>query len=1479
MHEHIHTASDSTHKDANAALPHLHANGSGKASGICIGASTITWATVERSKSGNVTLLRSGAISHEGNPRQVLLTLFTNADLPAGGRMAATGRRFRHLVSLRSIPEPEAVEWAYRNHLSHKADRSGTVVSAGGETFMLYRMDAGGRVVDVKTGNKCASGTGEFFLQQLKRMNLAVDGALQLATRQKPYKVAGRCSVFCKSDCTHALNKGADKGQVVAGLCEMMAVKIQELLKTAPEGPVLLVGGSAANQVMTDFLRAGGRPIEVPETARVFEALGAALWALDHETPPVPGLEDLFSQTATPFQMLRPLSESMHKVTFMEQPRKTANPGDLCIIGLDVGSTTTKAVVVRRSDKAILAGCYLRTNGDPVAASRACHAELEKQMRHQAPILFSGLGVTGSGRRIAGLHALTPAVINEIIAHARAAAYFDPAVDTLFEIGGQDAKYTFLANGVPADYAMNEACSAGTGSFLEESAHEALHLKTEEIGEAALSGFLPPNFNDQCAAFIGSDIKTAIQSGLGREDIAAGLVYSICMNYLNRVKGNRAMGRKVLMQGGVCYNRAIPAAMAALTGKEIIVPPEPGMMGAYGVALEVDAQMASGLLPEGIFELKTLAARELVQGEPFVCRGGREGCDRKCAIRRIHVGDRIFPFGGACSKYENVLTGGAEPDAGALDLVAVREKMLFTTYGTEWNDGKTTASPSQPVRAAGMAVTPGSRGSVGMNRSLMVHSLFPLYHGFFKRLGYLVALPDGIADEGCDRRGAAFCHPVEQAHGSLASLLAKNPDILFLPHVKALPASLPGEVSVACPFVQAEPYTLKAAFPELAEKKVLSSVLDMTEGYAAVEPVFLEMAKELGIPREEASDAFRSACRAQEGFHAACRQAGEEVLRQLAKEPDKFGVVLTGRTYNAMSSLGNMGIPRKLASRGILVIPQDFLPLSHEPDQENMYWASGRSILQAARQTACSPQLFGTYVTNFSCGPDSFLINYYRTIMGAKPSLTLELDAHTADAGIDTRIEAFLDVVRRYRLMQAVPDAEMPPPPERLAHARVECGPEGVRAVDADGNAFSLTDPHVTVLVPSMGEFGARLLAASLRHVGVRAVALPPPADAELALGRGEVSCKECLPLVLTVGSMLRYVHEQWDGNGILIDFMPETSGPCRFGQYNVMMREVAARLGLRNVTTISLTSENGYAGFGTKFALRAWLAVVISDVMDDIRSAMMALAHDLPAAMPVFEDQLERVERSIENDSWPKLRGVLQAAARELAGIRRKGELKDVPKVALIGEIYVRRDGFSRQHLVERLSLEGIFVRTAPVAEWIHYCDYIVQKRLVAKSAPMDRLKNRLSGWVKDPFETAIQRIFGDTGLFLPHDTRVGRMVQAASSLVSPRLTGETVLTIGAALTELVESVDGVLAIGPFGCMPARISEAVLVKKLEKHKLVVARDRNLVRKVMKLHPALPFLSIETDGNVFPQLVESRLEAFLMQVRRVHETLASLRDK
>ena len=340
-------------------------------------------------------------------------------------------------------------------------------------------------------------------------MNVSISEAVDLAkTSQNPHHLSGRCSVFCKSDCTHALNKGESIADVSAGLARMIAKKIEELLVKISAKKVLIVGGTAQNDVVIDFIRKKFDVVDVPKEAPYFEAIGAAIWAFKEKQAAVPSKGHYFKEITSSFDFMKPLSESLELVDFKHMDFDKAKAGDECIIGLDVGSTTTKAVLLRIADDKMLASKYLRTNGSPIEASRLCYKALLEEL-NGTPVVIKGLGVTGSGRYIAGLHADTEGIINEIIAHAKAAAHFDNEVDTIFEIGGQDAKYTFLTNGVASDYAMNEACSAGTGSFLEESAYETLGVRMEEIAEIALHAKKPPNFSDQCAAFISSDINTA----------------------------------------------------------------------------------------------------------------------------------------------------------------------------------------------------------------------------------------------------------------------------------------------------------------------------------------------------------------------------------------------------------------------------------------------------------------------------------------------------------------------------------------------------------------------------------------------------------------------------------------------------------------------------------------------------------------------------------------------------------------------------------------------------------------------------------------------------------------------------------------------------------------------------------------------------------------------------------------------------------
>ena len=1182
---------------------------------------------------------------------------------------------------------------------------------------------------------------------------------------------------------------------------------------------------------------------------------------------PIKDADGIFKTGMASFQSLPPLNSFKDRVTFKSMAMDMIVPGDTCILGLDVGSTTTKAVLLRKSDQALLASIYLRTNGDPVGASRKCYARILEQIRQRmepSDISIIGLGVCGSGRQIAGLHALTDCVINEIIAHATAAVYFDPQVDTIFEIGGQDAKYTYITNGVPSDYAMNEACSAGTGSFLEESALESLGLDMQEIAAVALQGEKPPNFNDQCAAFISSDIKNAIHEGIRHEDIVAGLVYAICMNYANRVKGNRPIGSKIFLQGGVCYNRAIPMAMASLTGKPIIVPPEPGLMGAFGVALVVKNRIEAGMTAVKAFSLETLAHRRVAYGKPFTCKGGKEKCDRQCSIELIEIEGNRYPFGGACNRYDN-LRHKVKHAVDMLDLVKTRQRLVFDKYGA--------AGPQDFGQA--------QKGSIGINRSFLVNTYYPLYSTFFSLLGFRPVLPESISPGGIDQRNAPFCYPAELSHGFFHSLITADPppEHIFLPHFKSIPAQNGDRSSQVCPFVQGETFFLQTTFREQLRElrqrgvRTFQPLLDLKGGLRDAGTPMVAAAAEMGIAGKSAQRAFDEAYTRQMQCMAEMKTLGQQALAELESNPEKMGVVIFSRSYNGLVEEANMGIPRKLASRGILVMPFDFLPFDHEKPKRHMYWGTGQMILKAARFVKKHPQLFGVFVTNFSCGPDSFLVSYFRSIMGKKPSLTLELDSHTADAGIDTRIEAFVDIVSAFRHLVRHQQIDMTEHPSRAVRTSLVDGRASV--VTAAGEIVPLSDPRVTVLLPSMGRLASEAVAAVFNGLGINAIAHPPADEAILKLGRGHTSCKECLPLILTTGSLLNYIQTRQKPGELLVYFMATGTGPCRFGQYYIFMEDLIQRLGIPDVAMLSLSSENAYLGMHKTFDRAAWWAVVVSDMMEDIRSMLLANAVHVPEALRLFQTVWEGILASLKTTNFNHLFTCLSAGAADLSTIPLKRQVAIVPKVLLTGEIFVRKDDLSRQNIPDQLAKMGIATICSPVAEWIHYADFLVQKGITGDGmSMMEKCRFRLRKRIMAHYEHRIRSILAGSGLLASTPLAIKDIIQHAAPYISRDLTGEAVLTIGSSLLEIASHVCGVIAIGPFGCMPNRLSESILCKAMQREdKLRLTPSGTHLQKTLATIEELPFLAIESDGSPFPQLIHAKLEAFCLRAERLHKNM------
>ncbi len=1448
--------------------------------GICVGASTVSITHIQTNgiksednsgRSGPDIIYRS-IHPHEGNPQKTLISLLSTLDIDAFDSVAVTGRKFRNFLNLTSISEPEAVEYAYR-FAGPPGVSCPAIVSAGGETIMVYALNNSGRISNVITGNKCASGTGEFFMQQLRRLNVSLREAAEWAGTVEPYEVSGRCSVFCKSDCTHATNKGIPKSNVISGLCRMMAKKILELLSTIERRDIMIIGGTAQNRTMIEYLGKEIPGLFVPEEAPFFEALGAALWALDHKTQRIPAFEDLFRKGNASFSTLPPLRDYQAMVDFRTMAMGEIIPGDECILGLDVGSTTTKAVLVRTDDNAVLASVYLRTNGDPVCAARKCYTSILNQITNAAnpdEVIISALGICGSGRQIAGLHADTEGVINEIIAHAAAAVHFDPQVDTIFEIGGQDAKYTYITNGVPSDYAMNEACSAGTGSFLEESALEILGIQMEDIADIALEARKAPNFNDQCAAFIASDIKNAIHEGIQPEDIVAGLVYSVCMNYSNRVKGNRPVGGRIFMQGGVCYNRAVPLAMAILTGKPIIVPPEPGLMGAFGVALEVKKRIQNGLMKKKFFDIESLAGREAKVDKPFVCSGGGENCGRKCKISTIEIDGQKHPFGGTCNRYYN-LRYHKNNDLKKYDLVMTRQNLVFGKYASGTRNGTGAVS----------------RGKIGINKSFMVNIYYPLYSEFFTRLGLEPVLPGRVSPEGINKKTASFCFPGEQSNGFFHSLLQMEPppEYIFLPHFKALPALKGYTSSQVCPIVQGEPFYLQAAFHERIEELknngtiILSPIIDLSRGIeAAMEPLIL-VAMETGAKRKEARDAFLAAMQNQLDCISEMKTAGKKALDELNGDPDKIATVLFSRPYNGFCDEGNMGIPSKFASRGITVIPMDFLLYNDEKIKRHMYWGMGQHILNAARIVKRHPRLFGIYITNFSCGPDSFINGYFRDIMGKKPSLTLELDSHTADTGLETRIEAFLDIITSYKQLNILKRIYPQKPDFVPARAMAENGI--VKVVTSSGEKLPATDPRVTILIPPFGKIAGDAAEAVVRGAGYNVVVHEEPDDEILKLGRANTSCKECLPLILTTGILLNYIYNKKQKDEILIYVMPTASGPCRFGQYNIFMDDLISRLRLQDVALFTLTSENSYVGLSISFEKRAWWASVISDCMEDIRSMILANAGDPDTATGIFNEQWSLICGKLEGWNYNSLKKQLLKSAAVLRGLPMKRPVAEVPVITLTGEIFIRRDSISRQYLTERLAEKGFAVICSPNSEWMYYSDYLVDNGMVDYSmSAAERLWYMMRKSFMGRCEKKIKALLSRSGLFLAGTIDIGEIIKNASPYISPALAGEAILTIGCSLTEVASKTCGVIAIGPFGCMPNRLSESILSTIMNRdEKLKIESGESSLKSILIDSSDLPFLAVESDGSPLPQIIEAKLDAFCLRAERLHSRMLKYRVK
>lgn len=1403
--------------------------------GINVGSSSLKMVMIDGDK-----IVWSSVLPHEGDFLAAVKNMLSEHKIAPTVKALVTGNEGRSLFALNNTIEPLCIESALRA----SNEKVNAVVTMGGEDLIVYTVNSENTIINNFSGNKCASGTGEFFKQQLARMDMTLDSVSKVSPEAKAMPLSTRCSVFMKSDCTHRLNKReATKDDIVLSLSNVMATKVADFLKRAKvlKGRVMLTGGTTLNPHIVRYIRELLPEIEfiIPKEASYFEAWGAALIARDSGTL-FPGADKILKNNNVRFETLNSLSEAEKMVTYFSSTVGKVKAGREYILGVDGGSTTTKACLIDMETDEVVASHYGRTHGDPVKALKLCFVEILKKVKEDTgstKVSIPLAATTGSSREILGVFLETQGVYNEIIAHSVGTTHFSKEVDTIFEIGGQDAKYVLLKNGVPIDYAMNEACSAGTGSFLEESASGDLNIKNAaEIGDIALKAKNPLKFGEHCSAFINSDIRKAIQQGATREDITAGIVCSIVANYLNRVVGNRTIGKAVFLQGGVAKNKAIPLAFAMLLGKPILVPPSPELMGCLGVGLLARQKFQDGLLPRGDFNMEKSIESEIIYESVFKCNA----CDNLCPIQVLNVSGHKYMFGGRCNKYANLRKKAQENQA--IDWVKERETLMFTTMAPK---------PESFVAKRDFVV--------GIPRCFSVHTLYPFYSWFFHSLGIKTFLSEDVDHDGVARSESTYCFPAEIAHGAVADTLKKGADYVFLPHLRDMPSYEKDVHANFCPITQSLPYYIKKAFPEVPESKLLPVVVSFKYGKEKALEHFVTMGSLLNIDAAEVTAAFNLACDKQDAYGLEARKLGEKAL-ELAREGDKPVIALLGRPYNAFTAEANMGIPRKFNTRGFSVIPFDFLPFEGEGIFPNMYWYYGQQDMKAASFIKNEKNIYITFVTNFSCAPDSFILHYVKWMMGTKPFLILELDSHSADAGIDTRVEAFLDIIEGYR--------------SKLKDINEERYDNGLRFVN-DGKSpihvhNTLTgekipmngSKRVKVLLSNMGELSTELMGSVLRGSGFNAEAMPVATRKTIQLARSHSSGKECVPSHIVLGSALEFFFsEKYRKDEIYMLFVPITTGPCRTGQYFVFYQNLFRDLKLENVVVFTMSADNSYNEFGPEFSKDVWFSLAIGDYMKDMQNVLRACAKDSKTATTWFNESWKKLMVQAEKD----IKG-LMPALHDIAEKAKQFELVQTvdtaPKVLIVGEIYVRRDDFAVDELVELFSSKNIIAKVSGICEWIHYLDFLreydLKKRLKLKpwytrlfSIEFKKLlKLRVEEMWKHHVENKVKRALAPANLIpkTPHNMRK-IMANTSKYFVNHELQSEIVVSSGVAATAMEEGYSGVVNISPFACLIGRVIEGIYTPW--------ARERNY-----------PTISVEVDGNQLPPSIVNKLNIFMVNVLR-----------
>jgi len=1304
-----------------------------------------------------------------------------------------------------------------------------TIIEMGGEDSKLIIMEQGkeldhSSLSDFAMNSICAAGTGSFLDQQAKRIGVPIEkefGELALKSTNPPH-IAGRCSVFAKSDMIHLQQIATPVHDIVAGLCFAVARNFKSNLAKGKElvKPIIFQGGVAANagvvHAFKTLLNLGEGELTIPEYYASMGALGAIFYVREHPQEDVPfkGLRDLeeyLLKTSGGGKGLPMLVESTASIVKGVTFDLNGQMNYPVYLGVDVGSLSTNVVLIDDQDR-VVARRYLPTASRPLEAIRQGLTEIFEEVGNRVEV--KAAGSTGSGRYLTGDFIGADVIQNEITAQATAAIAHDPEVDTIFEIGGQDSKYISIDNGVVVDFEMNKVCAAGTGSFLEEQAEKLDINIIEEFGTLALKAENPTSLGCRCTVFIESDLNANQQKGEKNENLVGGLAYSIVNNYLQKVVGRKRIGNKIFFQGGVTNNKGVVAAFEQITGKPIIVPPNFDVTGAIGMAmLARDKVKETGKTRFKGFDVRNVPYKL----DKFTCKD--KDCTNLCEIRMVKIEGEKRPlyYGGRCEKWE--LDDRKKKTDDIPNLFVERESLLLGDYDENTNKGSI---------------------SIGIPRELVLYyQEFPFWRTFFTELGFQVVLSKHtdrkLVSKSLEMLSSETCFPIEVVHGHIADLLEKKVDHVFIPFIVNNRAAKNNPTSNCnCPWIQSYPFMVKAALAKHPDKEKL---LIPTFHPKFFERVFIKemsafMKQQFGTEGKAVKKALLLAREKQNAFEDYLTFRGKQVLDNLPA--GKEAMIILGRPYNAGDPELNLRLVEKLINLDVLPIPLDFLPLNDEyifDDFPNMYWPNGRKILTGARMIAKDDRFYGVYISNFRCGPDSFIQHLVSEELKGKPTLQIEIDEHSADAGLITRLEAFLDSIRKK---------------EKQSYSYQNNISKNFKQATPTGDRI--------LYWPYMHD-GSYIAAAAARSCGIESYALPMQTHEDLEIGRKYTSSKECFPMICTTGSFIKKLQEPGTVDSKVSFFMPDHNGPCRFGQYNQLQKVLFDRLGRKDVKIVSPSNDGSYTditpGHGTKFRFNAWKGFVAFDMIRKLQQQIRPYEKIKGETNRVYRESLDNIVRCIENDA-KGLADVLGASGKKFEAIERL-DIPRKPIVAIVGEIFMRDNKFCSGDIVNRLENLGAETLMAPFSEWFVYSTYRYTRDSKWKGDYKGILKSKIQEFSQ---HASYEKLLHSVEELIDTEKEVSleTMLELTAPYVHRDYDGDPVMAIGSASALAKKGVSGICNVLPFTCMPGTL---------------ICSISDVFRKD---HNNIPWVDFAYDGQDDAS-IDTRLQAFIYQVKEYQQKL------